>query len=64
MKVENKKNIYKKSLAIDLIKMGHDLIHTMTNKYDPRWQVFVFRDTPELVRDMIYLNERNGKWVV
>lgn len=63
--MENKKNIYKKSLAFELIKMGHDLLYTMTNKNDHRWQVYVFRQTPELIRDMIYLNERgNRRWAI
>lgn len=52
---QGNKNIYKKSLAMALIRMGHDLQHTMRNKNDPRWQVYVFADTPELVRDLITL---------
>lgn len=49
------KNVYKKSLAMQLIRMGHDLHHTMRNKFNPKYQVFVFEDTPELIADMIRL---------
>ncbi|MBM7094859.1 hypothetical protein JSY36_03735 [Bacillus sp. H-16] len=50
------KNIYKKSLAIQLIRMGHDLEHTMRNRNNLRYQVFVFPDTQELREDLCKLN--------
>ena len=49
------KNIYKKSLAMSLIRMGHDLKHSMRNRNNPKYQVFVFEDTPELIRDLLKL---------
>ncbi|WHY88723.1 hypothetical protein QNH39_13175 [Neobacillus novalis] len=49
------KNIYKKSLAIDLIKMGHDLEHTMRNRNNEKYQVFVFPHTEQLERDIARL---------
>ncbi|MGE6541088.1 hypothetical protein [Bacillus luti] len=52
------KNLYKKTLAIELIKMGHDLHHTMRNWYNPKYQVYVFKDTPELRRDMARINNQ------
>lgn len=52
------KNVYKKSLAIELIKRGHDLHHTMRNYRDKRFQVFVFEDTPELIKDLVEVNQR------
>ncbi|HHQ2477311.1 TPA: hypothetical protein ACSPJ7_001494 [Bacillus cereus] len=55
------KNFYKKTLAIELIKMGHDLNHTMRNRKDDRFQVFVFVETPELIRDMMEINKRNDE---
>lgn len=55
MNEAGKKNIYKKSLAMDLIRMGHDLQHTMRNRDNSKYQVFVFMDTPELIRDLLKL---------
>ena len=57
--IKNKKNIYKKSLAIELIKMGHDLLHTMRNRENPKYQVFVFVETPEFIKDLIALSKKN-----
>lgn len=51
------KNVYKKSIAIELIKMGHDLHHTMRNRKDERFQIYVFVQTPELIRDMLAVVE-------
>ncbi|MCK2020792.1 hypothetical protein [Peribacillus frigoritolerans] len=53
------KNIYKKSLAIELIR-GHDLHHTMRNRENPKYQVFVFPHTDELIKDLLELT----KWEV
>ncbi|MDA1935466.1 hypothetical protein FC692_17140 [Bacillus cereus] len=55
------KNIYKKTLAIELIRLGHDLDHTMRNRKDDRFQVFVFVETPELIQDMMEINKRNDE---
>ncbi|WP_245579699.1 hypothetical protein [Alteribacter aurantiacus] len=55
------KNIYKKSLAIQLIRMGHDLEHTMRNRNNPSYQVFVFPDTPALREDLCALNGQTYK---
>lgn len=55
------KNIYKKTLAMELIKMGHDLHHTMRNRKDERFQVYVLVETPELIRDMIAIVERDER---
>ncbi|PGM60054.1 hypothetical protein CN947_18960 [Bacillus cereus] len=52
------KNIYKKSLAIELIKLNHDLHHTMRNWNNTKYQVFVFIDTPALREDMTRLNNQ------
>ncbi|MGM2859642.1 hypothetical protein ACS2QN_03040 [Bacillus cereus group sp. Bce021] len=51
------KNIYKKSIAIELIKMGHDLHHTMKNRSNEKYQIYVFVETPELIRDMLAIVE-------
>ncbi len=50
-----KKNIYKKSLAMSLVRMGHDLEHSMRNRNNPKYQVFVFKDTPQLIEDLVEL---------
>lgn len=55
------KNIYKKSLAIELIKLGHNLDHTMRNKYNPKYQVWVFTVTPEFIEDLLKLTAKNQK---
>ena len=47
------KNIYKKSLAIELIKRGHNFHHSMRNRKKPEFQVYVFEATEELIRDMV-----------
>lgn len=51
------KNIYKKSLAMALIRAGHDLHHTMRNFRNPKYQVFVFVETPQLIIDMLAINK-------
>ncbi|WP_406904114.1 hypothetical protein [Bacillus cereus] len=55
------KNIYKKTLAIELIRLGHDLNHTMRNRKDERFQLFTFVEKPELIRDMLEINKRNDE---
>lgn len=57
----NLKNIYKKSLAINLIRMGHDLHHTMRNKDNPKYQVYVMVETPEMIADLLKINELEEK---
>ncbi|PGT92219.1 hypothetical protein COD18_15410 [Bacillus cereus] len=51
------KNIYKKTIAIELIKMGHDLHHTMRNRSNEKYQIYVFVETTELIRDMLAIVE-------
>lgn len=53
------KNLYKKSLAMELIRMGHDLHHTMRNRRNPKYQVYVMVETPELIHDMIAITLRD-----
>ncbi|WP_349346489.1 hypothetical protein [Priestia megaterium] len=52
------KNIYKRTLAHDLIKLGNTLSHSMRNKNNRRYQVFVFYEDDKLIEDMLYLAER------
>ncbi|WP_341284695.1 hypothetical protein [Priestia megaterium] len=53
-----KKNIYKRQLAHDLIKLGNTLSHSMRNRERPQYQVFVFYEDDKLIEDMLYLAER------
>lgn len=53
-----KKNIYKKTLAMELIKLGHNFLHSMRNRSNEKYQVYVFEETPELIEDMIHLSQR------
>ncbi|AIW86683.1 hypothetical protein bwei_4077 [Bacillus mycoides] len=53
------KNIYKKSLAMDLVRAGHDLHHTMRNRENNKYQVFVFEDTPKLIKDLLKLTKED-----
>ncbi|WP_242309915.1 hypothetical protein [Bacillus cereus group sp. BfR-BA-01331] len=55
------KNLYKKTLAMELIKRGHDLHHTMRNRSNEKYQIYVFVETPELIRDMVEINKRNDE---
>ncbi|MBG9589526.1 hypothetical protein ABE26_21470 [Cytobacillus firmus] len=48
--------IYKKTLAIDLVKCGHDIEYTARNRNNPKYQVYFFIDTPELRRDIAKIN--------
>lgn len=52
------KNIYKKTLAMDLIRLGNNLSHSMRNRDRPQYQVFVFYEDDKLIEDMLYLAER------
>lgn len=37
--------------------MGHSLHHTMRNRNNPKYQVYVMEETPELIRDMLAIVE-------
>ncbi|MGE6205352.1 hypothetical protein [Guptibacillus hwajinpoensis] len=49
-------NIYKRSLANELIRMGHDISHSETNPDHPKYQIYMLYDTPELRKDMAMLS--------
>lgn len=50
------KNIYKKTLFVELVKLGHDFHHSMRNKDNPKYQVYVMVDTPKLRKDLAQLS--------
>jgi hypothetical protein len=52
------KNIHKKSLAMALIRAGHDLHHCVKNFRNPKYEIFVFVETPELIVDMLAINKQ------
>lgn len=52
------KLIYKKQLAMDLIRAGHDLEYTSRNWDNDKYQVFFFKDSVELRKDIARLNKQ------
>ena len=57
--MNGKKNIYKKTLAMELIKREHNFLHSMRNRDNGKYQVYVFEETPELIRDMLEIEKNN-----
>lgn len=49
------KAIYKKSLMVELIKLGNNLLHSERNKNNPKYQIFYFEHTRKLERDIANL---------
>ncbi|WP_310199977.1 hypothetical protein [Neobacillus niacini] len=52
------KLIYKKSLALSLIRMGYDLEYISRNSENPKYQVFFFEHTEKLNQDIAKLHEQ------
>jgi hypothetical protein len=50
-----KKLIYKKTLAMDLVKKGHDIDYTARNRSNGNYQVYFFEDSPSLRKDLAEL---------
>ncbi|MEB4859747.1 MULTISPECIES: DUF5659 domain-containing protein [Priestia] len=46
------RRIFKKSLAVELMNMGHHLINLEPNYKHHRFVVYVFEDTPQLDADL------------
>lgn len=46
------KKIFKKSIAMYLIRKGHDLKDIELNLKNNRFKVFIFMETPELLKDL------------
>lgn len=55
------KMIYKKTLAMDLIKAGHDLEYTTRNRKNKKYQCFAFEDSPELRQSIARINNQSYK---
>lgn len=52
----NMKLVYKHTLAMDLIRMGHDLEYTARNRANKKYQVYFFPWSEKLERDLAWLN--------
>lgn len=50
------KKIFKKSMAINLIRMGNELKNTEPNLKNPKFTVFIFNKTRKLLKDITQLN--------
>ncbi|WP_045522741.1 hypothetical protein [Neobacillus niacini] len=55
------KLIYKKSMALSLIRMGNDLEYTARNRENPKYQVYFFEHTEKLNNDIAILQEQLEK---
>lgn len=55
------KMIYKKTLAMDLIKAGHDLEYTTRNRKNKKYQCFAFEASPELRQSIARINNQRYK---
>lgn len=54
------KKIFKKDIAIELIKRGHTILYTEPNLKKSWLLVFNFLETEELLRDMTEINNKNS----
>lgn len=49
------KLVYKKKLMVELVRLDHNLLYSMRNKNNHRFQVFAFEATEEINRDLAML---------
>lgn len=56
----NSEGLFREENGEELVKpkLGHDLSHTMRNRNNPKYQVFVLHDTPKLREDMAKLSNK------
>ena len=52
------KMIYKKTLAMDLIKAGHDLEYTTRNRKNKKYQCYAFEDSVQLRKSIARINKQ------
>lgn len=52
------KKIFSKSIAVQLIKLGNELLFTEPNRLKPNLSVFVFNETPELLKQLTILTNK------
>ncbi|UDV85124.1 hypothetical protein [Bacillus cereus] len=55
------KMIYKKTLAMDLIKAGHDLEYTTRNQKNKTYQCYAFEDSVDLRKSIAQINNQRYK---
>ena len=53
--MENKP-IFKKDLALSLVRLGNELMDVTTNSRNPKYLIFYFKYTDKLKKDMELLN--------
>ena len=56
--MENNQPIFKKQLALDLIKLGNELMDVTTNSRNPKYLIFYFKCTDKLKKDIELLNSK------
>lgn len=54
--MNNNQPIFKKQLALDLIKLGNELADVTTNDRNPKYLIFYFKYTDKLKKDIELLN--------
>lgn len=53
--------VYKKSLMVELVRLGHNLQHTERNRDNTRFQIYFFEDSEQLERDIAKLTGHEYK---
>ena len=56
--MNNNQPIFKKQLALDLIKLGNELADVTTNDRNPKYLIFYFKSTDKLKKDIELLNSK------
>ena len=56
--MNNNQPIFKKQLALDLIKLGNELMDVTTNDRNPKYLIFYFKSTDKLKKDIELLNSK------
>lgn len=51
------KLIYKKRLMVELVRLDYNLLYSMRNRDNPKYQVFAFEATKELELDLARIPE-------
>ena len=53
------KKIFSKSIAVQLIVLGNELLYTEPNRLKPNLSVFVFNETEELLEQLTSITNKN-----
>ena len=49
------KQVFKKTLMVELVKLGHDLEYTTRNRNNTKFQIYFFPHTHQLDKDIAFL---------